>query len=59
MSKLVIFFLQSHMAVVGKFGIGQLGTEQFGIRTIWHQNSKNGQFGTAIFWDNFQRNQGA
>ena len=32
--------------VVGRFCTGQFGTGQFGTWTIWHQGSKNGQFGT-------------
>ena len=40
--------LDSLCVVVGQFCTQQFGTEEFGTRTIWHQDSKNGQFGTKI-----------
>ena len=40
--------------IVGQFSTGQFGTGQFGTniikRTIWHQDNKNGQFGTRTIW---------
>ena len=33
--------------IVGQFGTGQFGTGQFGTQTIWHQDSKNGEFDTG------------
>ena len=44
--------------VVEKFGTGQLGTGQFGTRTIWHEdNLAPGPFGTRTIWHQHNKNR--